>query len=232
MKFNPRPLQMRSLFFYILLASLLSPAASRGTGSIVVRAFSVSSTDNTILSFWDGESFVSLRSSHVQPSPGVKVAKANPLPVFIDPALGPEGEKPEPAARVPLPEDASHVLLLHMGNNNGFIAVEDDIHRADANDWLFMNFTPSPIAFQVGEKNEPILIPPRSRFSRRVEVDSTRGAPVMAAARVEGEIRTFYSTFWPVRLDRRNLVLFVPVGQDRIQLRRISERIPAPDETN
>lgn len=232
MKFNPLPHPVRHFACFLFLGALIHPGASSRAESLVVRAFSIFSADNAQLSFWDGEGFVTLRSSHVQPSPAVEVAMANPLPVFIDPALGPEGEMPEPAAWVDLPEDVRHVLLLQLGNNNGFIAMEDNIHQADASDWLFMNFTPSPIAFQVGADNEPILIPPRARFAQRMEIDPSRGAPVMAAARVEGEVRTFYSTYWPVRADRRNLVLFVPAGEDRIQLRRIAERIPPPEGEN
>ncbi|MCC5849078.1 MAG: hypothetical protein JJU29_13410 [Verrucomicrobia bacterium] len=213
----------------ILLTGVFAPLQA-AEETVSVRAFTLSGSESPVLSLWNGETFQTVRASNVQPSPAYQVAMANPLPVYLDPQPGPEGEPPQPAAMVPLPEGATHILLLVTGNENQIVAMTDDLHAADARDWLFFNLTASTIAFQIGEDTEPILIEPRSRFSRRMDAGSVRSQPVMAAARIQGEVQTFYSTFWPIRDDRRTMVMFVPAGEDRIQLRRIVERLAPREE--
>jgi hypothetical protein len=212
---------------YLWLPFLLAPVGAETLG---VRVFTVTGSEARTLSFWNGEGFETLRASTVQPSPALRLPAANPLPVFLDPRPGPDGAPPMPAARVALPEDASRILLLVAEDPEGgtprFMAMEDDLEEADERDWLFLNLTPSAIALQVGEGTEPILLAPRSRFLRRLEVENGVGAPVMAVARIEGEMKTFYSTYWAIRAGRRSLVLCVPAGEGRIQVRRIDERIP------
>ena len=221
--------------FLLVLLPLCAGNSLRTEEILSIRVFALGGSESPVFSFWNGVDFDTLRASTVQPSPALRVTKANPLPVFTDPQTGPNGEPPQPTAWIPLPEDASHVLLLVTGNGNGnenggIMAIEDDLHRADSRDWLFFNLTASAIAFQIGEETEPILIPPHSRFSRRMKLDASRGTPVIAAARIQGEVQKFYSTYWPIRQDRRTMVLFALAGENRIQLRRIVERLPPAHE--
>jgi hypothetical protein len=169
-----------------------------------------------------------LRISPLQPSPPQKVRNLNPLPVYN--ALPTDGaEAPVPSASVPLPGGTTDILLLCVPNGTAdrYVAVADDIRNAKASDWRLINASSSPIALRIGDADEPFILPANSQRSYNIRDALGQGASVTAAARIEGETRTFYSTYWPLHEDKRALVLFVQDGE-RIQVRLITEA-PVPE---
>lgn len=215
----------------VLLAVPFLRSQEDAPARVRVRGFLLVGDEPRTFHFWDGEALKAQRVSSIQPSREVVLPYRSPLPVFGEGDLTPEGELPAPLARVDLPEGVDRVLLLITQTEEGtrFFAMEDTLHSADERDWMFFNLGNRPVAFVIGEGSEPVLIPARSRFAHRVNDLAGQGTPVKAAARFEGEVRTFYSTFWPMPEGRRNLVLLVPRGDkddEGIVVRRIVERLP------
>jgi hypothetical protein len=228
MKFNPYPFHniMRHFRSHLLVCFLLSGIALKAQiapTTLHLRAF-LFGGEARMLYLRDGEEIKSLRASPIQPSNAVQVQGRDVLQLFDQPGPNAEGVLPAPVATIQLPEGATHLLLLVLPGEEEtkYGVMEDDLHQADARDWLFLNMTPSAIVFQIGEDTEPIIIQPRSRFAHRVPSEAGGNLPIRAAARHEGEVELFFSTYWPMRPDRRVLVLFAPDG-DRIRVRRIME---------
>jgi hypothetical protein len=220
----PRPL---ILLFLVTFNPLGILQAQSARPLLHLRAFMFGGEARTLY-LQDQGAITSLRASPVQPSTSVQIQGREVLKLYDQAGPNPDGSAPEPVASLSLPPNGSHFLLLVLneGDETKFGLMEDDLHRADARDWMFLNMTDSSIAFQIGEETDPIIIKPKSRFTHRVPPVAAGNLPVRAAARFQGEVELFYSTFWPMRPDRRTLILFSQEGQ-RIRLRRIIERIPS-----
>lgn len=200
-----------------------------------IRAFMIGGRDARQVHLIGEKGFVSLRASGVQPSRTSKVRGYNPLPVFEDlpEAWDPESP-PVPAARVSLPPDTGHLLLLVLpdGDRVRYEAVPDDLFKATSRDWRFLNTTDKPIVFRLGEDAKPFIINPRSQKSHRLTTSEKKGAAVTAAARIQGEPTTFYSTYWPLHPDRRGMVLFVQKENGGIRIRLILDALPSEEPQN
>lgn len=217
-----------SLWFFCVYLAVPSAFAQEGAPArLRLRSFLLQGDEAQMLHFWDGEEMKSQRASLIQPSGELVLPYRSPLPVFREGELPEDGSAPTPMDRVDLPEGVERVLLLVRKTEEGFsfFAMEDSLHSADERDWMFFNMSARPVAFMIGEGTEPVMLPPRSHFTHRVNPQAGGGTPVMAAARFEGDVKTFYSTYWPMQAKRRTLVLLAPQG-DGIQVRRIVERLP------
>jgi hypothetical protein len=216
---------IRALLFLALLPATGPLLAQTETPPLRLRAFLFGGGARSLY-LRDGEEIKSLRASPIQPSAAIRIRGREVLELFDRPGPGDDGAPPSRVAAIRIPEGSTHLLLLVLveEEDTRYVVMEDDLHRADARDWMFLNMTASAIVFQIGEDTEPVLIAPRSRFAHRAPSEAAGNLPVRAAARHEGEVELFYSTFWPMRPDRRTMVLFVPDG-DRIRLRRIVEPV-------
>lgn len=172
-----------------------------------------------------GGDYVPLRFSEIQPSVPVKVARENPLRIFQPAAEGAGGQY-QVVASVPLPGDARDILLVGMnsGEELRFVAFADNISTASSRDWVLINGTSQPILFQVGEDTRPIGLEPGKAKLEKIESDDEKGAPVRAQAKIDGEVKLIYSTFWPVPADKRSVVLFLE-DRGKIRVKRISDSL-------
>lgn len=130
------------------------------------------------------------------------------------------------ANRIKLPGGASSVLLLGWGNpgNERYLPVDDKFMNAGYNDWLMINTTPKPIGFRIGKDEKPFFIKPNEINTFKVASQEDKGAAVLGRAEMNGEIRTFYSTYWPIRSGERSIVIFVE-DNDRIRVKKISDAL-------
>jgi hypothetical protein len=178
------------------------------------------------------EEYHVLEFSSVQPGVLIPALRRNPLPIFRK-TEDDEGEVVfEPAYQVKLPSDAGGILLLGWTSDDEFrhVAIEDNFRAARFNDWLLINTSGKPVAFQVGEDAKPAVMAPATSITHRVKAQKDQGVAVTAQAPFRGEPRTFFSTFWPVPDGKRTVVLFFDDGE-KVRIKRISDRLePAAEE--
>lgn len=225
---NPAPPGMTPLSpgcrYSLVLVLLLLAGRGRSQESIRLRALEVGQEPAFRLYFIGEESVEEVRVSPVQPSRPVKIPYANPLPVY--------GERPDPADAesilpvelIPLPESEKNILLLCMGTGQ-CLAIKDDLPEADFRDWRLINMTSSPIAFEIGEDSDPVILQANSQSHYRLPFIEPGGRVVRAAAWIDGETRLFYSTYWPLRENSRGIIVFVKEGTS-ILVRRVMDTLP------
>lgn len=219
------PLIHHRLACSLALAALLAAGAAPGQ-TIGVRTLALRAGEMPEVFLRGSKDHHPLKFSAVQPSPVVRAAAANPLPIYKS-ALDQEGKPAFTVVQqVKLPSGAKGVLLLgwSAGDTIRYVAMEDDFGSAGFNDWLLINTTARPIAFKVGEKAAPVQVAPGSSRTYKIATDKNKGAAVLAQAPFDGKAKTFYSTYWPVHAGKRAVVLFVEDGQ-KIRVKRISDAL-------
>lgn len=172
-----------------------------------------------------------LEFSAVQPGEVIPALDDNPLILFKK-AENEAGEVVfEPVHRVGIPSGAKGVLLLGWTSGDEFrqVALEDHFRGARFNDWLLINTSAKPVAFKVGKDAEPVLIKPGASVTHRIRAKAGKGVSILAQAPFDGEAKTFYSTFWPVRPGKRAVVLFYDDGE-RVRIKRISDQLEPAEE--
>lgn len=212
---------------FLLVLGLLPAAAQQ----VEVRALALTPGDFPDVYVQGKDGFAPLAFSKIQPSAPLKAKASGFLPVYKRSAAG-EGDKAyKIASRVKLPGDVDGILLLGMANGDKvrFVAVKDDIKSAGSRDWVMINASSKPVAFQVGKNSKPMRINPGETKLERVQVDDEKGASVVAHAPFDDKLKKFYSTYWPIRADRRSMVLFVDDGR-KIRVKRIADQLAPPEE--
>lgn len=133
------------------------------------------------------------------------------------------------AEKVNLPVGAKGFLVLGWKDEEKYryLAINDNFSAAKYNNWLMINTTSKPLAVQIGKKNKPFGLKPNQATNYEVESPEGAGAAVMGRAMLEGEVKTFYSTYWPIRKGERSIVIFVERG-DRISVKKISDSLFKP----
>lgn len=209
-----------------ILAFLLLAAVSVSAAPVKIRALALGSGEFPECFVKEGSKFVPIRFSKTQPSPMVKATLVSPLPIFIPTPDGEGDAEYSVAAKATLPAGAESVLLLGTmsGKEVKLVALKDDILSAGSKDWMLVNATTKPIAFQAGDDESPVLIKPGSSESHRITAEDGKGTAVSAQAKFGEKVKTIYSTYWPVFPDKRSLVLFVEID-GKIKVKRISDKL-------
>lgn len=150
----------------------------------------------------------------------------NILPVFEKVQVPGKGLTFQVAHQIKLPGEAKTVLLLGWGSagNERFLPVNDKILDANYNNWLMINTTSKTVGFQIGKGEKPFVLDPNSIDIRKVTTPANEGAAVLGRARLDDKVKTFYSTYWPIRSGERSIVIFVEQN-DRIRVRKISDAL-------
>ena len=168
-----------------------------------------------------------------QPSELVKVPAAGSIAMLTREVDGEGAETFKAAQQVEVPAGANGVLLLGWkeGDNTRIVALKDEFVGARFNDWLLVNSTAKPIAFRAGEGSKTLVVRPGSSETYKLDGNAERGAEVLVQTPEDGEAKTIYSTYWPVREGRRAIVLFIDDGK-KIRVKRISDHLlpPKPEE--
>jgi hypothetical protein len=169
-----------------------------------------------------------------QPSRVVLALYEGTLPLFrIE--LDEDGKDiPVVAHRVKVPAGAKEILLFAWLDKDKkklkFHAIGDDFLKAKFNDWLLINLSSKSVDFIVGRASKPIRLNKGQSKTYQITAEENKGAAVMGKANIRGKCRIFYSTYLPVRSQRRTLVIFTDAG-DKIRTTLIADlfnRRPKP----
>lgn len=214
--------------FFTILAFLAAPALAQ---TIAIRTLAMTDDDMPEVLVRSGKSHLPLIFSTIQPSEAVEAVSANPLPLYRSETDEKGNQVFVVSGRVKIPVGAKGILLLgwNSGGETSYVAIKDEFSSARYNDWLLINVSTRPVAFQVGEKSKPLLLKPGVSETHRISEEKGVGAAVFAQAPIDGKPKIFYSTYWPVYPDKRSVVLFVDDGR-KIRVKRISDLLFQADK--
>ncbi len=206
---------IRFLFFFVFALSSFLTAQNK---LVTVRAMSLGGGDFPETFLRTKAGYEPIRFSSVQPSAKVRAVATNSLPIFFSDPSDEEEEKVKPDALVKLPAVSGGILLLGWESNEkrNFVALEDNLGKGGADNWLLVNATTERIAFQIGKGTKPSVVEPGKSATHRVTAKMGEGAAV-SAARIDGQsTKLIFSTYWTVFEAQRCVILFVPDGDDFI----------------
>jgi len=218
---------MTRLFSLLLVVSALVGGTPASAQTISVRTLALRSGEMPEVYLKGPEEYFPLQFSAAQPSQPVRALAANPLPLYTS-KMDDEGDQAFVAAhKLKIPAGAKGILLVawNTGDEARYVAIKDDFGSARYNDWLLINAATRPVAFMVGKSAKAMVVAPGTSTTHRISAKKGEGAAVLAQAPIDGEAKTFYSTYWPVYADKRTVVLFVDDGP-KIRVKRISDKLP------
>jgi hypothetical protein len=161
--------------------------------------------------------------SSKQPSASITVTVEEQLFIYSKAVDERGNEAPRLVRRVTLPEGASEVLLVALiadDSRIGLRAVTDTFMEAGFNDWMVINLARQGVALRFGKDSKPIIVNPGGIEKYTIPAESGTGIQLLAKAQLHGELKTIYSTYWPVFGGQRSIVIFFNLG-DRIRARRV-----------
>jgi hypothetical protein len=179
----------------------------------------------------DGHEFIHFLSS--QPVELIKAIVESELYLY-EKKMNDEGQEVyEIAERIKLPFGARGILLLGWKDEGKYryLAIKDHFSDAKYNDWLMINTTSKTLGIQVGKKKKPFFLKPKQETECKIDSPAEVGAAVIGRANLEGEVKEFYSTYWPIRKGERSIVVFVD-QKNKIIVKKISDILfkPKADE--
>ena len=177
------------------------------------------------------DGYASLSFPATQPGKLVRaLASTSALPLFelVKDSDGPPAYKM--VEQIALPTGASGVLLLAWKSKEGLshLAVDDDFLSAQYNEWLLVNTTTKSVALQIGSENKSLMIDANSVLDHKVNESKGTGVAVVAKAKWGEELKTFYSTYWPVREEARGVIVFFYETADRLAVSKITNTLLNP----
>ncbi len=176
-----------------------------------------------------------LAFSHIQPGEVFQTAiEASTLSLFKQITSDQGSISYDVAENIRIPAEAKGVLLLGWTGHEGprYLAINDDFLSATYDNWLLVNAAPKDVAFRIGENNNPIIVNANSVTNYKLNVPEGAGVAVQGQAKWGDKVRTFYSTYWPVKAGERGIVIFFYLQNDRMALRRITDVLSKPEEKN
>ncbi len=220
-------------FQIALLTGLLMLGQALHAETLHVRALALSADPampERYVKVADG--YEKLSFSSMQPSGLVRALAAEAALPLFELKQNPKGEVAYALVeKIKLPAGAKGVLLLGWASKDAarYLAIDDDYLSAKFNDWLLVNAGDKPIAFQIGREEKPIPLKGNSIVNHRINTRENAGLDVVARSQWGEKVKTFYSTYWPVRSGERAIVIFYERG-DRIAVRRITDVLLKAEE--
>lgn len=169
-----------------------------------------------------------------QPSRTVDALYEGSLPLYRL-EKGEDGKSiPVVARRVKLPQGAREILLFGWQSKDKLklVAIGDNFLSAKHSDWMLINLSSKSIDFLVGRESKPIRVDSGQTKPYQIKVDQDKGAAVYGKANIRGQEQIFYSTFLPIRSQRRTILIFSDNG-DKIRTTPVADlfsRRPPPPE--
>ncbi len=132
-----------------------------------------------------------------------------------------------------LPYGAKSVLILgwSVSGEERYMVVDDKFLDASYNDWLMINTVSKTVGLRIGKDEKPFIIKPNSIQICKVTTPGGKGAAVLGRTKLDDEMETFYSTYWPIREGERSIVIFVEQGE-RVKVRKISDALLKKSEND
>lgn len=171
------------------------------------------------------DGFQRLSFSVVQPSEVIEASAGENSLALYEQKIKSDGKFAyEIVKKVKFPSSAEGILLLGWmdGKESRYLAIDDNYLSAKYHDWLLINVTSKSVAFQFGLKNKPVVIKERSTRKYKIISPAQSGVSVIGKAKWGDKIKTFYSTFWPIRGKERGIVIFY-AHRDRVAVRKITD---------
>jgi len=214
-----------------LMALVVSCVFSSAASALELRTLVLDSEKMPELFVKGKKGQVALRFSSAVPSPVVWVDGSNGVTLYKKKITDGGGESYKVAYQLKKPEGAKGVLLLAWTTKGEqkFLPISDEYLNAKANEWLFINTCAESVAFRIGENAKPFVIKPRKMEVFKCSVKSNQGASVLAKASVDGEVRTIYSTYWPIYNGRRFLIIITKQGR-KIKVNPIFDQILSAEQ--
>lgn len=217
-----RPLNMARMLLIFLMVSMQGHTQEN---LLSVRTLALKGGD---MPKWyvgvEANKLVELPWSSKQPSVSIVARAGRELPIYSQEPNDKGELEFKIVKKVPIPGGASEVLLLGWSEPEiekvGLIAIEDNFKKAAFNDWMLINITKQPVAFRCGRQSRPIKVSAGKTETYRIKAENDKGAELIAQAMIDGEMKTVFSTYWPVFGGQRAIVIFYNVGE-RIRVRRI-----------
>lgn len=180
-----------------------------------------------------GEEYVALSFNYIEPGKVMPViAGETSLPLF-ESVKSEEGKVTYKMVKeVKLPTEAKGVLLLGWMTSEGprYLAVDDNFMSAKHDNWLLINTAPKDVAFRIGDDNNPIMLNANSIKDYKLTAPEGTGVSVVGQAKWDEKVKTFYSTYWPIKSGERGIVIFFYQKGDRMALRKITDILLKPEE--
>jgi hypothetical protein len=180
-----------------------------------------------------GEGYVALSFGYIEPGKVMPVlAGESSMPIY-EPVKSEEGKVSfKMVKEVKLPAGAKGVLLLGWMGPEGprYLAVDDDYLSAKYDEWLLINTAPKDVAFRIGDDNKPIMLNANSIQDYKITTPAGKGVSVVGRAKWGEKVKTFYSTYWPIKAGERGIVIFFYQKGDRVALRKITDILLKPEE--
>ena len=177
------------------------------------------------------EKYVALSFSYIQPSEVIETLAGEASLSLYEQVTDPEGEVSYKIAKaIKLPAGAKGVLLLGWKGvkDTRYLAIDDDFLSAKYDNWLLVNTASKELAFRIGDDNKPIKIKANGVTNYKLTAREGTGVSVVGRAKWGEKMKTFYSTYWPVRAGERGIVIFFYHKGDRIALRKITDILLKP----
>jgi len=216
------------LLFYIGLACMTLSSSPLIGETIEVRGLAIgdknSSKTEKYLQTQGGYQLLPFLNQ--QPSRSIKAYSGESLLLYEK--VTTEGELPtyQIAEKVNLPKAAKSVLILTLDANGeeSYLAVNDEFLEASYDKWLIINTTSKSVNFRVGADEKPFSIDANDGQICRIKSASSGSASALGQAKWNGNMKTFYSTYWPIREGERSIVIFIEQG-NRIRVKKISDAL-------
>ncbi len=180
-----------------------------------------------------GETYVALSFSYIEPGELMPVVAGDSSLPLYESVESEEGKVSYKMVKeVKLPAGAKGVLLLGWIGPEGprYLAVDDDFLSAKYDKWLLINTASKEVAFRIGDDNKPLRLKANSVQNYQLTAREGTGVSVVGQAKWGEEVKTFYSTYWPVRAGERGIVIFFYHKGERIALRKITDILLKPKE--
>lgn len=179
-----------------------------------------------------GEGYLALSFPYIEPGAVMPViAGDSSLPIY-ESVKSEEGKVSYKLAKeVKLPAGAKGVLLLGWMGPEGprYLAVDDDFLSAKYDEWLLINTAPKDVAFRIGDDNKPVMLSANSIKDYKLTAPAGTGVSVVGQAKWGDKVKTFYSTYWPIKAGERGIVIFFYQKGDRVALRKITDILLKPE---
>lgn len=200
--------------FLLILSIQLLSVFSAASEVVTVRTLAIDKSEFPKLWITVAGKPFPLEFPGFKPSTPFRADRSNPLLVHsgeLDVNGLPADKSP---SLVRLPSDSSILLLgWTVEDKPRFIAIPDPFLKAGQDDWLIINTTARAIGIQIGASTEPTKIQPEKSQVVKVSAPANQGAATVMASLLEGEWKSFYSTYWPIFEDKRCIVLITQQGE-------------------
>lgn len=222
MRKNQR-LPLISIFLSVLLTACFGHAAE---GQLSVRTLAVEDMELPNWYLATGtDTYEELKWPVEQPTPPILSTAGQELLLFSKETNAEGQVEYKVSKKLTIPTDATELLVVAWPDDGdekfGLMVVEDKLKQAKSNDWLVINTSKHLVTLRYGTNSDAIQLEPLEAKPFKIDSAEGKGGASIAQMMLEGELKTFYSTYWGVPEKQRSIVLFYN-NDSRVKLRKVT----------